>query len=155
MFGDCGFAVVDPDGRVYFETEHAKAHWVNDPSRRGAVLKKTLAAQSAAFYLGGDGADDAGIQIISRETPASGGRRVIMSSAVIGDAAAIARCAAYGLSRRETEVAIAVVEGLSNADIADLLAISIRTVENHVRAIFEKIGAENRTRLARLLWSGR
>jgi DNA-binding CsgD family transcriptional regulator len=152
--GDCGFAVVDPDGQVFFETEHALSHWTGDPSRRSTVLKKALAAPNAVFYLGESASDDA-IQIISRQTPGSQGRRVILSSAVIGDAAAIARCAAYGLSRRETEVAIAVVEGLSNADIAELLAISIRTVENHVRAIFEKIGAENRTRLARLLWSGR
>jgi hypothetical protein len=137
--GDCGFAVLDRDGRPFFHTESARSHWVDEPQRREEVVRKSLASPNTVFYLGGGNSGESCIQIISRETPSLEGRRVILSSTVIGDAAAVARCAAYGLSQRETEVALAVVEGLSNADIAELLAISVRTVENHVRSIFEKI----------------
>jgi DNA-binding NarL/FixJ family response regulator len=38
--------------------------------------------------------------------------------------------------------------GLSNKQIAATLDISVRTVENHMRSIFEKLGVTTRTRLA-------
>ena len=52
------------------------------------------------------------------------------------------------LSVREYEVATAVAGGLSNKSIAVALQISVRTVENHMRSIFEKLGVESRTQLA-------
>jgi DNA-binding CsgD family transcriptional regulator len=45
-----------------------------------------------------------------------------------------------GLSRRETEVLGLIASGLSNAVIAEQLFISVRTVERHVSAIYEKLG---------------
>jgi DNA-binding CsgD family transcriptional regulator len=53
-----------------------------------------------------------------------------------------------GLSCRELEVAEAVAVGLSNKQIASALSISVRTVENHMRSIFDKLGVTTRTRLA-------
>lgn len=52
------------------------------------------------------------------------------------------------LSARELEVAEAVASGLSNKEIAARLAISVRTVENHMRSIFSKLDVTTRTRLA-------
>lgn len=52
------------------------------------------------------------------------------------------------LSARELEVAEAVVAGLSNKQVASGLGISVRTVENHLRSIFSKLGVTTRTRLA-------
>jgi DNA-binding CsgD family transcriptional regulator len=52
------------------------------------------------------------------------------------------------LSSRETEVADAVASGLSNKEVALTLDISVRTVENHMRSIFDKLGVTTRTRLA-------
>lgn len=51
------------------------------------------------------------------------------------------------LSARELEVVEAVALGLSNKEIAATLAISVRTVENHMRSIFAKLGIPSRTRL--------
>jgi DNA-binding CsgD family transcriptional regulator len=56
------------------------------------------------------------------------------------------------LSARELEVAEAVAMGLSNKQIAATLHISVRTVENHLRSIFEKLGVTTRTRLAAKLY---
>lgn len=52
------------------------------------------------------------------------------------------------LSAREVEVAEAVALGLTNKEISDVLSISVRTVENHMRSIFAKLKINTRTRLA-------
>jgi DNA-binding CsgD family transcriptional regulator len=49
-----------------------------------------------------------------------------------------------GLSKRECDVLIWLVEGKRNAEIAVILGISPRTVEVHVTSIFGKLGVENR-----------
>jgi DNA-binding NarL/FixJ family response regulator len=52
------------------------------------------------------------------------------------------------LSPREREVIAAVAEGLSNDEIAARLGISPRTVESHLRRLFERHGVASRTELA-------
>jgi non-specific serine/threonine protein kinase len=52
------------------------------------------------------------------------------------------------LSRREAEVLDALAERLSNAEIAQRLVISVRTVESHVSALLRKLHASDRRVLA-------
>jgi DNA-binding CsgD family transcriptional regulator len=52
---------------------------------------------------------------------------------------------AGGLSAREAEVLRLVARGLSNAEIARELVLSVRTVERHVANVYLKIGASGRT----------
>jgi DNA-binding CsgD family transcriptional regulator len=56
------------------------------------------------------------------------------------------------LSARELEVATKVSKGLSNKEVAAALDISVRTVENHMRSIFTKLGIGSRTHLAAILY---
>ncbi|HJU46836.1 MAG TPA: AAA family ATPase, partial [Gaiellaceae bacterium] len=49
-----------------------------------------------------------------------------------------------GLTQRQLEVLALLVEGLTNAEIAQRLFLSPRTAEHHVKAVLEKIGAETR-----------
>jgi DNA-binding CsgD family transcriptional regulator len=51
---------------------------------------------------------------------------------------------AWGLTRREREVARRVIDGLSTEDIAAALFISEHTVRDHVKAIFGKVGVSRR-----------
>jgi NarL family two-component system response regulator LiaR len=51
----------------------------------------------------------------------------------------------YGLTEREAEVLALLVEGLSNADIAARLVISLATAKYHVRSILTKMGVSSRT----------
>ena len=51
------------------------------------------------------------------------------------------------LTRRETEVVNCLVEGLTNREIARLLAISQHTVKNYIFKIFDKLGVSNRVEL--------
>ena len=50
-----------------------------------------------------------------------------------------------GLTAREVEVLQLVADGLSNAEIADRLVLSQRTVHAHLRSIFDKLGVNTRT----------
>ena len=59
---------------------------------------------------------------------------------------ALARLAA--LTERERVVALAVGRGLSNADVAAELHLSVPTVKTHVSRVFDKLGVTNRVQVA-------
>jgi NarL family two-component system response regulator LiaR len=61
----------------------------------------------------------------------------------------------HGLTDREEEVLALLVDGLSNAEIADRLVISIPTVKYHVRGILSKLGVASRTEAVTLTWQQR
>jgi DNA-binding CsgD family transcriptional regulator len=58
------------------------------------------------------------------------------------------------LSARELEVVRLAADGSSNREIADLLALSPKTVERHLTNSLAKLGARNRTELAALVHTG-
>lgn len=49
-----------------------------------------------------------------------------------------------GLTPRELEVLLLAADGRSNADIARLLVLSVRTVERHLATVYDKLGFEGR-----------
>ncbi|HET9477526.1 MAG TPA: helix-turn-helix transcriptional regulator [Dehalococcoidia bacterium] len=55
---------------------------------------------------------------------------------------------AYGLTERECEVASYVLQGLPTKQIAVALGVSAYTVNDHLRAVFEKVSVNSRTELA-------
>jgi len=57
----------------------------------------------------------------------------------------IKRAGARGLSPREEEILELVRQGLTNAEIAQTLYVSVSTVKVHIRHIFEKLGVHTRT----------
>jgi DNA-binding CsgD family transcriptional regulator len=50
----------------------------------------------------------------------------------------------YGITDREREIILKVIQGKSNADIASELFISLATVKTHLHNIYKKIGVESR-----------
>ncbi|MCG7286861.1 response regulator transcription factor [Cellulomonas sp. ACRRI] len=68
-------------------------------------------------------------------------------SALVADA----RARLATLTEREAEVAAAVARGLSNADIATELYMSVGTVKTHVGHLFDKLGVDNRVQVALLV----
>ena len=52
------------------------------------------------------------------------------------------------LSARQEEILRSVVKGLTNAEIARQLGISVPMVRDHLNAVFAKVGATNRTEAA-------
>ena len=64
-----------------------------------------------------------------------------------------ARRPAESLTAREKTIAAHVALGLSNAEIAGDLKISIQTVKNHLGSIFDKVGVTSRLELATWLFN--
>jgi DNA-binding NarL/FixJ family response regulator len=111
--------------------------------RQGAVSAYTEAA-ARARQLGAVGAG----RIASRALRELGVRTWRRSAREAGAGAL------HDLSARELEVARLVAEGSSNREIADLLALSPKTVERHLTNSLAKLGARNRTELAALVHTG-
>ena len=55
------------------------------------------------------------------------------------------------LTRRERQVAHLVAQGYSNRDVAESSFLWVRTVENHLARIYQKLGVRSRTELAAAL----
>ncbi|RAQ94183.1 helix-turn-helix transcriptional regulator [Thermogemmatispora tikiterensis] len=60
---------------------------------------------------------------------------------------------AYDLSRREGEIMQSVLRGWSTAEIANAFHISSDTVQDHLKAIFEKVGVRSRRELVGQLFA--
>src|SRR6185503_13768736 len=54
-----------------------------------------------------------------------------------------------GLSAREVEVLRLVAEGFNNPEIAEQLFLSRRTIEQHLRSIYNKLGVSSRAAASR------
>jgi DNA-binding NarL/FixJ family response regulator len=62
-----------------------------------------------------------------------------------------ARALVARLTGREHEVAVAISEGLTNAEIAGALHLGVATVKTHVGNVFAKLEVTNRVQVARLV----
>ena len=72
-----------------------------------------------------------------------------------GDATVPEHLAALGVTSREMDVLLLVAHGCTNAQIADQLSMSVRTVETHVSKLLAKTAAGSRVALAGTVRAGR
>mgnify|MGYP006290329191 CR=1 FL=1 len=73
----------------------------------------------------------------------------IMMKYVDGETATTSDNASHELTPREMDIIKCVSRELSNREIAEELSISVRTVENHKRNLFQKLGVRNSVGLVR------
>jgi DNA-binding NarL/FixJ family response regulator len=133
-----------PDARIVILSQYADAEYVRRFLRAGVsgyVLKKAagadLVAAIRAVHRGG--------LVLDPE---------VARDAVTGEPAPADRIAAEPdpyerLTDREKQVLKLVAEGRSNKDVADLLAISVKTAMSHREHVMLKLHAHNRTDLVR------
>jgi DNA-binding NarL/FixJ family response regulator len=77
-------------------------------------------------------------------------RRLMDRVAVAADQYQKAQARLKALTEREIEVVQVVARGLSNAEIAAALFMSVATVKAHISTILSKLGLDNRTQIALL-----
>lgn len=110
-------------------------------SRLGADLAAAEAWQAAAGAFAGSGLraarGDAEAQARTHLERCEG-------SVLLG---VLDRGGAARLTPREREVAGMAAAGASNQEVAERLGVSVRTVENHLQRVYEKLGVDGRTAL--------
>lgn len=70
-------------------------------------------------------------------------KTVVSSEPFVADENTIAR---FGLKPREVEVLQLMARGMSNAEIAETLFLSVNTVKTHVSGLFSKLDVNSRTK---------
>ncbi len=91
---------------------------------------------------------------VAASAPTGTGRGTAAVATAAADGAA-ERALLATLTDRETEVALAVAAGASNAQVAADLFVSLATVKTHVGHVYEKFGVDNRVQLALVVHAAR
>ncbi|MET9203768.1 response regulator transcription factor [Streptomyces bacillaris] len=128
-------------------------------------LTRAVAAGAAGFILKDSGprllaeavrAAAAGDSLVSPSITVRLLRRLRTAGSAPGTGAAqgtaAARPGAPQLSPREREVVVLLAEGLTNAEIATALSITVGTVKTHLANVQAKLGARNRVEVAAWAW---
>lgn len=121
--------------KAAIQSTYEGQHWI-DPAIAGVVLQQSR--QLGAVPV----APESKLQAIHAGVNANPGKDIRSEQA----AAAIPSI--LSLSERELEVLQLIVEGLSNAAIAERLYITVGTVKTHVRNLLNKLCADDRTQAA-------
>jgi DNA-binding CsgD family transcriptional regulator len=110
----------------------------------GALLRASEAAAAAAFAHERDGREDSARRCRARARALAAACPGLASNTVAAPEEEI-------LTPREREIARLAARGRSNGGIADLLGVSVRTVETHLYRVFQKLGITHRGELTELL----
>lgn len=121
-----------PATRVIVLSMHSDRAYVNEAFRRGAhgyVVKDSLAEQIMVAIR----TVMTGSRFPADRTPAAG-----HAGSASGTSSGV-DCRSHDLTAREQEILMHIANGKSNKEIADSLAISVRTVETHRARIMHKL----------------
>jgi DNA-binding CsgD family transcriptional regulator len=155
-----GVVVLAPDGSTAFADQVA-ATWMHELGGNGSLPPVVGAVASRARAVAAGTAHDGRIARARART--ASGRWLVVRASVLADApgaqvAVMIEPArphelaplvadAYGLTEREREVTRLVARGLQTNAIAARMHLSSWTVQDHVKAIFEKVGVVTRGEL--------
>lgn len=116
-----------------------------------AYLRRAFEA-GAAGYLVKEAADVEMVQAIRQVADGKQYVHPSLGAALLAPDAATARPAGPGgeLSEREVEVLGLIANGLTNAEIAERLYVSVRTVETHRAHIHQKLNVRTRAEIVRV-----
>ena len=139
---------VDADLVTVIQNPHARRVAVYTWNFRPALIKAAL-DQGASGYL--SKALRAGDMVSAIEAIHSG--ETIVSEAPTGNRLTVGLDwpgRAEGLSERESEILALITQGKTNAQIAEIVYLSINSIKTYIRSAYRKIGATNRVEA--VLW---
>jgi DNA-binding CsgD family transcriptional regulator len=151
-----GLVVVDEHGEVHGSSQSAIS-WLQEIDDGADELPAVVQSTASAARRAGPGETPpharvrtaAGRWVVlhgSRMTDESDHVAVVIAPATPLDIVALL-LGAYGLTAREREVADLVMRGQSTAQVSAALCITPYTVQDHLKAIFEKVGVHSRKEL--------
>jgi two-component system, NarL family, response regulator LiaR len=110
------------------------------------LIKATLRAGAIGYLI----KNVSGDQLAAAIRSASQGKPTLAPEAAeaLMHAVAADESAGRDLTRRERQVLTLMADGLTNAEIADRLVISLSTAKTHVSSIISKLGVSSRTEAA-------
>jgi DNA-binding CsgD family transcriptional regulator len=136
------------------QREHVQALRTREPGALLAVADTY--ADLGAFHTAAEAADMAAARHASAErvraaAAAAARRDELLRECDAGPLPWWPSYQRHDLSPREREVSLLAARGLSNRTIADELVLSVRTVENHLRSAYVKLGITRRGELVAAL----
>jgi DNA-binding response OmpR family regulator/DNA-binding CsgD family transcriptional regulator len=174
-FGHATLVVRPADGRLVWQTALARTllreHFGSEGSAAPVPLidwvrREVAAAASGAppqplvsargprrltlelHSMTSDAEADEGAEAADPVEPAQAAEWLIVASETDDGAVFDALMQAFRLTMREAEVLYWVAKGKTNRDVAEILAMSPRTVTKHMEHILQKLGVETRTAAA-------
>jgi DNA-binding CsgD family transcriptional regulator len=163
--GDRGLLVLDDDDGIEL-ADAAAAAWLDELGAPGRPLPLVVTAVAERARAIESGRTDAAATVRARTRS---GRWVLVRGSVLGNGGSAPRIAvtleparapelaeviadAYGLTARERRVTQLVAQGLPTDAIAGQLYLSPYTVQDHLKAIFEKLEVSSRGQLVAQLF---
>jgi len=155
LSGGVGYVILDHDLAI----ENANARGLADldvsPTKGTAPLLGEVRRWLMSGELCGEGRNvlttsrggSLEISVSRLRSPAGRERYLLITSEPLTARLLNASTRLFALTERESEIARLVAAGLCNAGIAGELRIALRTVENHLRAIYAKADVSSRTQL--------
>ena len=160
-FGQAALSVRAADARILWQTPLARklcAQYLGAAAGPilPAVLGDWVETQASARLQGRPATEHTLVQGTRRLTLAlhedtGDGEWLVVLRETSDASVADAMVLAFRLTAREAQVLYWVVKGKTNRDIADILAMSPRTVNKHLEHVFQKLGVETRTAAASIV----
>ncbi len=121
-----------------------------------AAIERIQIVQALQFGARGVVMKEAATQLLMKAIRAVMGGEYWVGREAVGDIVDYMRNSAsgdkpqknYGLTKREMDILVSIVTGLSNKEIARRFTLSEDTVKHHLTNIFDKVGVNSRLELA-------
>jgi len=125
------------------------------PWTTASLLQRFAIEDAAASHTAEVRADSDPAEVWSAATRARTGARIVTMRPFRQRVDLVRRLARYGLSPRQSEIAVSALRGLANREIASRLFITEQTVKEHFQEIYCRAGVRTRAAfLAKVLWTG-